>query len=192
MTETPEQIAARCKTLEELKQAVKAFKGCELNQRCKKTVFGRGSPTFGMMVIGEAPGIEEDTQGKPSVGESAKLLDAMLRTINCESAYHANMLYWRPPGNRQPLPEELAICKPFLEKQIELVAPRVLILCGSTAAKLVVNTPGTPIFTMRNASYSYKGIRTFVTFHPAYILRKPELKADWMLDFIKIEGVWRG
>jgi len=174
--------AARCNTLDELRAAVLAFDGCVLKQTAKHTVFADGNPDASLMLIGEAPGRDEDLQGLPFVGRSGMLLDRMLSAIGLsrkDSAYITNVIFWRPPGNRPPTPEEAAICAPFLVRHIELQRPRVLLLLGGTPVRHVLNWED-GITRVRGRWGVYRKdtleIPTLPTFHPAYLLRQPSAK----------------
>ena len=140
-TWSAQEIAGACDSLEALTAAVRAFDGCALKRTATSTVIGDGNPQAALMIVGEAPGAEEDRQGLPFVGPAGRLLDRMLAAIGLDrsAVYITNMLPWRPPGNRSPTAEELAICQPFLERQIELIAPRILVLVGGIAAKALLN-----------------------------------------------------
>jgi uracil-DNA glycosylase family 4 len=176
------EAAARCNTLDELRAAVLAFDGCVLKQTAKHTVFADGNPDAPLMLIGEAPGRDEDLQGLPFVGRSGMLLDRMLSAIGLsrkDSAYITNVIFWRPPGNRPPTPEEAAICAPFLVRHIELQRPRVLLLLGGTPVRHVLNWED-GITRVRGRWGVYRKdtleIPTLPTFHPAYLLRQPSAK----------------
>ena len=140
-TWSAQEIATACTSLDQLVAAVRAFDGCALKRTATNTVIGDGNPEAALMFVGEAPGAEEDRQGLPFVGPAGRLLDRMLASIGLDrsAVYITNMLPWRPPGNRSPTAEELAICQPFLERQIELIAPRILVLVGGIAAKALLN-----------------------------------------------------
>ncbi|MEJ0009611.1 MAG: uracil-DNA glycosylase family protein [Alphaproteobacteria bacterium] len=150
-------LADGAKTLAELEAAVRDFDGCILKKTATNTVFAQGVPESGVMFIGEAPGADEDRQGVPFCGKSGQLLDRMLAFIGlvrAENFYITNTLFWRPPGNRQPTPEELDICRPFVEKHIALVDPKLLVLLGGTATKSMLGDtrgitrparPGVPV-----------------------------------------------
>ena len=172
-------------TLGELEALVGQFEGCALKRTAKTTCFYRGSTEARIMLIGEAPGRDEDLQGKPFVGRAGKLLDRMLGSIGLDesSVYITNTIYWRPPGNRTPTPLEIESCAPFLSRQIELLKPDIIVLLGGAAAKSVLNvTEG--IMRLRGRWKIYKtdtrDIPTLATLHPAYLLRKPgEKRLAW-------------
>ena len=179
-------------TLEELEALVGQFEGCALKRTAKTTCFYRGSTDARIMMIGEAPGRDEDLQGKPFVGRAGKLLDRMLSTIGLDetSVYITNTIYWRPPGNRTPTPQEIESCAPFLSRQIELLKPEVMVLLGGAAAKSVLNvTEG--IMRLRGKWKIYKApdrdIPTLATLHPAFLLRKPQEKRYAWRDLLMLK-----
>lgn len=193
---TARELADGCKTLAELEQAVRNFDGCALKKTAGKTVFADGNLKAHVMIIGEAPGVQEDIQGIPFCGPSGMLLDRMLAAIGLnriDSAYISNTVFWRPPGNRQPSPEETAICLPFVEKHIALVNPTLLILSGGTATTTLLNKDQS-ISRLRGAFYDYsnvylnKPIPTVVTYHPSYLLRSPTQKRLAWNDLLMIQG----
>ena len=168
-------------SLEELKSFMSDFKGCELYKSSTNMVFSDGNPKSEIMLIGEAPGHDEDIQGKPFVGRSGKLLDKMLEAIelNREKVYIANIIPWRPPSNRRPTDEEIEICLPFIKKHIELIKPKVLMLLGSTATfALLKNTEGITKIRGKWVDLNLNSISvpTLPTFHPAFLLRQPGQK----------------
>lgn len=176
--------ADQADTLDALRQAVMDFDGCALKKTATNTVFADGDPSSGLMLIGEAPGAEEDKSGIPFCGLSGKLLDQMFTSIGYPRArlYITNTLFWRPPGNRPPTPEELAICEPFLEKHIALVKPARLVLIGATAAKTVLKN-SMAITKLRGQDFAYTNkymdnmtIPIRATFHPSYLMRQPAQK----------------
>lgn len=187
------EIAARCKTLDELKAAVEAFEGCALKVTAKTTVFADGHPNANVMLIGEAPGRDEDLQGLPFVGRSGQLLDRMLNSIGLDrasSAYITNVIFWRPPGNRPPTPEEAALCAPFLLRHIELKQPKVLLLLGGTPVKHVLNVEeGITKIRGRWGRIVVNGVEipALPTFHPAYLLRQPGAKRQAWQDLLSLK-----
>jgi DNA polymerase len=179
-------------SLAELQALVAQFEGCALKRTAKSLCFSRGSADARIMLIGEAPGRDEDIQGKPFVGRAGKLLDRMLSTIGLDETkiYITNTIYWRPPGNRTPTPQEIGACAPFLSRQIELVAPDVLVLLGGAAAKHILGvTEG--IMRLRGKWKIYKNadrdIPTLATLHPAYLLRSPEAKRYAWRDLLMLK-----
>ncbi|MEQ9225709.1 MAG: uracil-DNA glycosylase [Parvibaculum sp.] len=179
--ESAREVAARCGTLDELRGALATFEGCPLRYTAKNLVFSDGNPKARVMLVGEAPGRDEDLQGLPFVGRSGQLLDRMLAAIGLDrtSVYIANTLPWRPPGNRTPTPAEHAICMPFIERHIELAKPEVLVLLGGVSAKQLLRTD-TGIMRLRGrwttARIGERDIPALPTLHPAYLLRQPAQK----------------
>jgi DNA polymerase len=186
------ELADNAKTLAELEQTVREFNGCPLKKTANKTVFCRGNPESKLMLIGEAPGANEDVEGIPFCGQSGQLLDNMLRSIGYDNsnAYITNTTFWRPPGNRKPTPEELEVCKPFVEKHIALLNPKLLVLVGGVAIADMLNTTES-VGKLRLKFHDYqnqylkKPIKVLCTFHPSYLLRSPGQKAfawkDWLM-----------
>jgi DNA polymerase len=189
--ETAREIAANCASLEELREALERFDLCALKQTAKNLVFSDGNPKARLMLVGEAPGRDEDIQGKPFVGRSGQLLDRMLGAIGYsrENAYIANVLPWRPPGNRNPTDGELAMCRPFIERHIELVNPDVIAFLGGVSAKQMLGTT-TGIMRLRGkwAVYSIGGreVPALPLLHPAYLLRQPAQKQLAWRDLLKL------
>ncbi len=191
------QLARNASSLEELEQALTSFNGCNLKFTAKNTVFADGDARARLMLVGEAPGRDEDIQGLPFVGRSGQLLDKMLTAIAMarSDVYIANVVPWRPPGNRTPTPLETEICRPFIERQIELVAPQILVLLGGAAAKQLLNTTQ-GIMKLRGRWREFSSaqgpIRTMATFHPAYLLRAPGQKRLAWRDFLAIKEALDG
>lgn len=188
-------LAARATSLDDLRAAVAGFEGCPLKATAMNLVFGDGNPGARLMLIGEAPGADEDRQGKPFVGVSGKLLDRMLAAIGIDrtTAYITNVLPWRPPGNRPPTSDEIASCLPFVERHIELVDPAILVLVGAIAAKsLLGRSEGITRLRGRWFDYSSIGlahpIPAIATFHPAYLLRSPGQKRLAWHDLLAIRA----
>jgi len=161
----------------ELRECVAECTRCELAQSRTNTVFGVGNEAADWMIIGEAPGAEEDRQGEPFVGRAGKLLDQMLFAIgeSRESVFIANILKCRPPHNRDPKPAEVAACRDYLERQIELVRPKIILAVGRIAAQNLLGSDE-PVGRMRGRTYDLDGIPLVVTYHPAYLLRSPSQK----------------
>jgi uracil-DNA glycosylase len=170
---------------QDLREEVASCTQCSLHQQRKQTVFGVGDVNADWMVIGEAPGAEEDRQGEPFVGKAGKLLDGMLIAagLKREQVYIANVLKCRPPENRDPQVEEVASCQRYLQKQIELVKPKIILVVGRIAAQNLLQLD-IPIGKMRGQSYQYPGseIPVVVTYHPAYLLRSPKEKGKSWQD----------
>lgn len=187
------QLCSRAETLDALKQMVENFDGCTLRLTANKTVFGYGSPTARLLLIGEAPGADEDRSGIPFVGRSGHLLDKMLQTINLhrEECFITNILPWRPPGNRTPTDAEVAICLPFLRRQIELVRPKVILALGGSAANALLDNVE-PISKLRGKWLEYttsqgEKISVIASFHPAYLLRNSGQKAKAWSDLLRVK-----
>jgi uracil-DNA glycosylase family 4 len=187
----PESLAAAA-SLAELEALLAQFEGCALKRTAKSLCFARGSSSARIMLIGEAPGRDEDIQGQPFVGRAGKLLDRMLATIGLDEAhvYITNTIYWRPPGNRTPTPQEVEACAPFLARQIELLSPHVMVLLGGAAAKSILGvTEG--IMRLHGKWKIYKSgardIPALATLHPAYLLRNPEAKRYAWRDLLMLK-----
>lgn len=181
-------LARQATTLEELKAALASFEGCALKATAKNLVFSDGNPQGRVMFVGEAPGADEDRIGLPFVGRSGQLLDRMLAAIGltrAEHVYIANLLPWRPPGNRTPTPQEVAICLPFIQRQIELADPDILVCIGGPSAQGLLGVSG--ILASRGRWLEYdtgtRKIRAIATLHPAYLLRQPLQKRLAWRDF---------
>jgi uracil-DNA glycosylase family 4 len=175
------EIAARAATMEELRAALEAFDGCTLKRTAQKTVFADGNPQARLMLVGEAPGGDEDRQGLPFVGRAGQLLDRMLAAISLDRSqvYIANVVPWRPPGNRTPTPQETAICLPFIRRQIELCNPDILVCLGAASMQTLLGVKDGILRTRgRWCDYPLAGrkIRAMATLHPAYLLRSPAQK----------------
>lgn len=187
--------ADSAKNLEELSKAVSDFEGCNLKKMATNTVFCDGNPQSKIMLIGEAPGNNEDLQGIPFCGDSGEMLSQMLAAINLhrQSDYYiTNVLFWRPPGNRRPTDEELAICRPFVERHIQLVDPKIIILIGATAmsAVLGINEPISKIrgqFQKFAPAFLPKPITSLTIFHPSFLMRQPAKKKLAWLDMLNLE-----
>ena len=163
----------------ELKSAVDACTACGLRKTCRQTVFGVGDEQADWLLVGEAPGAEEDERGEPFVGQAGRLLDGMLAAIDlkrAENVYISNVLKCRPPGNRNPAPLEVALCSPHLIRQVELVKPRLILAMGRFACQTLLNTEAS-IASLRGRLHRYQGVPLIVTYHPAYLLRSPHDKA---------------
>jgi DNA polymerase len=183
---------AQALTLAELEALAGAFDGCALKRTAKSLCFARGRDDARLMLIGEAPGRDEDLRGKPFVGRAGQMLDRMLAAIGLgeEHVYITNTVYWRPPGNRTPTPAEVEACAPFLARQIELLAPEVIVLLGGAATKTILCiTEG--IMRLRGKWLTYpcagRDIATLATLHPAYLLRNPEDKRLAWRDLLAVK-----
>ena len=186
-------VGAEISTLAELEALVAGFEGCSLRRTAKSLCFARGSEQAHIMLIGEAPGRDEDLQGKPFVGRAGQLLDRMLAAIGLSESqvYITNTVYWRPPGNRTPTPEEIEACAPFLARQIELLSPRVLVLLGGAAAKTILGV-SEGIMRLRGKWLNYpcagRDLPALATLHPAYLLREPERKRLAWHDLLMLKA----
>ena len=170
-----------------------AFDGCALKKTATNTVFGEGLAGARLMIVGEAPGADEDRQGRPFVGPSGRLLERMLAAIGFrrEEVYIANTVYWRPPGNRTPSAEEVEACRPFVDRQIALVAPEVLMLAGGAAAKTLLGTTE-GIMRLRGRwqrlAAADEPVDVMPTFHPAFLLRSPARKREAWRDLLAVKA----
>ena len=167
---------------EALREAVRTCTACELCKQRKQAVFGVGNESAPWLFVGEGPGADEDEQGEPFVGQAGRLLDSMLSAIGIargREAYIANVVKCRPPGNRTPTPAESAACAPYLDRQIELIAPRLIVALGKTAATRLLGTEAS-LASLRGKVHRYRGTPVVVTYHPAYLLRSlPEKARAW-------------
>ncbi len=170
MVETPE-------TLDALQKSLDGCSRCSLCQQRNHLVFGAGNPQARVVLVGEAPGREEDLQGYPFVGEAGQLLEKILQAMNLsrQTVYICNVIKCRPPGNRDPKPDEIAACEPFLKQQLAIIKPEIIITLGRFAAQTLLKTTA-PIGRLRGQWREYEGIALMPTFHPAYLLRNPSGK----------------
>jgi uracil-DNA glycosylase len=178
-------LAASARTLDELRETLEKFDGCGLKATATRLVFADGAPDARIMMVGEGPGGDEDRIGRPFVGRAGQLLDRMLAAIELDrrQVYIANVVPWRPPGNRTPTPQETTICLPFIRRQIELVAPRLLVCLGASAAQTLLGVKE-GITRTRGQWFDYAmgdaAIKALPMFHPAFLLRQPAQKrAAW-------------
>ncbi|GGE35331.1 uracil-DNA glycosylase [Agaricicola taiwanensis] len=184
--------ATKAQSLDELRALLEAFDGCALKMTATRLVFSDGAPGARLMLIGEAPGRDEDREGRPFVGRSGQLLDKMLAAIGLDRAavYIANVVPWRPPGNRTPTPQETQICLPFIQRQIELAEPDVVVFLGGSAAQSMLRT-SEGILRLRGRWHDYavggSNIRAMATLHPAFLLRSPLQKRLAWRDFLAIK-----
>jgi DNA polymerase len=193
-------LAAAARSVAELAEALAAFDGCPLKRTATNLVFADGNPEARVMLIGEAPGADEDRLGKPFVGASGQLLDRILAGIGLDrrSAYITNIIFWRPPGNRPPTAAEVAACLPFVERHIELAAPELLVLVGKVAAQTLL-ARNDPISRMRGRWVQYQTagmahpVPAMPTFHPSYLLREPGQKRhawrDWLAILSRLKNI---
>jgi len=191
------EIAPKAASLAELRALLDRFDGCALKSTATQLVFADGNPEAKIMFVGEAPGREEDLEGRPFVGRSGKLLDLMLAAIGLDrtTVYIANIIPWRPPGNRDPSPQETQICLPFIRRQIELVNPDVLVCLGKPSSQAVLDLKD-GIMKTRGKWFDYdtgtRKIRAMATFHPAYLLRQPIYKRLTWQDLRAVKKALQG
>jgi DNA polymerase len=191
------EAASTAKTLDDLQALLTGFEGCTLRTTATQLVFADGNPQSRVMFVGEAPGYDEDIVGRPFVGRSGKLLDRMMAAIGLDrtSAYIANVVPWRPPGNRTPTPQETAICLPFIRRQIELADPDILVCLGGPAMQTLLGIKD-GITRSRGRWFPYdtgrREIRALATFHPAFLLRSPLQKRFAWRDFLALKKALAG
>lgn len=188
-----ETLASAAQSLDELKAAMAGFEGCSLRFRATQLVFADGNPEAPLMLVGEAPGSEEDRLGKPFVGRAGQLLDRMLAAIGLDrrAVYIVNMVPWRPPGNRNPTAEELAVCLPFLRRQVALVKPKLMMTLGNVPTQTLFDTT-TGITRMRgqwrDLEVGGHSVPTLATLHPAFLLRTPSAKRHAWQDLLSVRA----
>jgi DNA polymerase len=191
------EAAKNATTLDELRALLADFEGCALRTTATQLVFADGNPQSRVMFVGEAPGYDEDIVGRPFVGRSGKLLDRMMAAIGLDrtSSYIANVVPWRPPGNRTPTPQETAICLPFIRRQIELADPEILVCLGGPAMQTLLGVKD-GITRSRGRWFPYdtgrREIRALATFHPAFLLRSPLQKRFAWRDFLSLKKALAG
>jgi uracil-DNA glycosylase len=189
--------ARQAKTLDELEKILADFDACPLRFTAKNLVFADGNPEARVMFLGEAPGADEDRIGKPFMGRSGQLLDKMMKAIGLDrtSAYIGNIVPWRPPGNRNPTPQEVAVCRPFVERQIELVDPDIIVCLGAPATQTLTGTKD-GILRTRGRLFPYKlpsrEVKLLATLHPAFLLRQPVQKRLAWRDFRALRALLDG
>ncbi|PJK27542.1 uracil-DNA glycosylase [Minwuia thermotolerans] len=188
-----QRIAPACETLEDLRAALEQFEGLAIRQTATQLVFADGNPEAEIMIIGEAPGREEDRHGKPFIGEAGRLLDRMLGAIGLDrdSVYITNTILWRPPGNRKPNPAEIQAMLPFLKRHIELVRPKVMVLAGGTALSALYDVEAR--ITRERGKWrvyeaSFGPAPVLPIFHPAYLLRNPAAKKESWSDLLALQA----
>jgi DNA polymerase len=191
------EAARSAASLDELRATLTRFDGCSLKATAKNLCFYRGAAKSRLMLVGEAPGRDEDIEGKPFVGRAGQLLDKMLAAIQLtgEDVHVTNIVYWRPPGNRTPTPQEAQVCRPFLERQIELVAPEVIVLLGGAAAKHILDVAEGIMKVRgkwRDVAIGGFRARCIATLHPAYLLRTPAAKRLAWRDLLTIRAALDG
>jgi uracil-DNA glycosylase len=195
MSMPAEEAVAAGRVLALLKEEIgPACDRCKLHKLGRtQVVFGVGNPDADLMFVGEAPGADEDEQGEPFVGRAGQLLTKIIEAIGLrrEDVYIANVIKCRPPGNRNPEPDEVERCEPFLFRQIDAIKPKVIVALGKFAAQLLLKTTD-PITRLRGRVYKYRGASLIPTFHPAYLLRNPEAKRDVWEDMKKVRAILQG
>ncbi len=188
-------LAASADSLEALKAAIEGFDGCPLKQLCEKTVIYDGTLGAPVMVLGEGPGGQEDRIGLPFVGKAGQLLDKMLAAIGLDrktNTFISNVNYWRPPGNRNPEADELAVCRPFVNRMVDLARPKIIIATGGVAAKTLLDTK-TGIMRLRGSERPFETpggtiVPMVPMFHPAYLLRRPQDKSRAWRDLLLVQA----
>lgn len=189
--------AGQAKSLDELERILADFDACPLRFTAKNLVFADGNPEARVMFLGEAPGADEDRIGKPFMGRSGQLLDKMMKAVGLDrtSAYIGNIVPWRPPGNRNPTPQEVAVCRPFVERQIELVDPDIIVCLGAPATQTLTGTKD-GILRTRGRLFPYKlpnrEVKLLATLHPAFLLRQPVQKRLAWRDFRSLRALLDG
>ena len=191
------EAARKAATLDALEAALEGFEGCGLKATAKNLCFSRGSPQARLMIIGEAPGSDDDRAGKPFVGLPGEMLDKMLAAIGLTEldVHITNTVYWRPPGNRTPTPQEVVVCRPFLDRQIELVAPDVIMTLGGPAVKALLDVADGILKVRgkwRDLAVGGNTVRVMPTLHPVYLLRTPGAKRQAWRDLLAIKAALGG
>lgn len=189
-----EKLAGSAKTLEELKEVIQNYEGLTVKKTALNMVFCDGNPKAKVMLVGEAPGAEEDKQGKPFVGQSGQLLRKIFKFagFDIDHIYISNVLNWRPPGNRTPTPQEIAIARPFIQRHIELVNPEIVVMVGGTSCKALIDTKE-GITKLRGKWYdldfvdSNAKVKATAIYHPAYLMRSPSRKKDVWQDVLTLK-----
>jgi len=193
--ENARALSNKAQNIAELKEIVENFEGCNLKKMATNTVFSDGNPDSKIMIIGEAPGNHEDLRGVPFCGDSGEMLTAMLSAVNLtreKDYYITNVIFWRPPGNRRPTAEELAICRPFVERHLQLFNPKVIILVGATAMSAIIETSET-ISKIRGQFLDFSPqflenkTKIFTIFHPSFLMRQPAKKRLAWLDMLNLQ-----
>ena len=183
------KVAHAAGDLDALRAALGAYEHCDLKRGARNLVFADGVPGAPVMIVGEAPGRDEDLQGKPFVGRAGQLLDRMLDAIDLSrdrNVYITNVLPWRPPQNRDPKPEEIAMMQPFLQRHIELVKPQALVIMGNISCQALLGKRG--ITRLRGNWSEAHGLKALPMFHPAYLLRQPHLKREAWADLLELRA----
>ncbi|MEX0366634.1 MAG: uracil-DNA glycosylase family protein [Ruegeria sp.] len=191
--EVAQHAAKSAGSLTDLRAAMQAFDLCDLKRGARQLVFADGNPEARVMIIGEAPGRDEDREGRPFVGRAGQLLDKMLAAVDlsrAETVYITNVLPWRPPQNRDPKPEEIGMMKPFLERHVALAKPDVLVLMGNISCQAVLGKRG--ITRLRGNWDQAMNLPVIPMFHPAYLLRQPQMKRQAWADLLELKAKLKG
>lgn len=183
----PSQRSSQFQSLADISAALKGCTRCRLSQKRKAIVFGEGNPNASLVFIGEGPGAEEDRQGRPFVGPAGKLLDKIIAAMGLkrEEVYIGNVVKCRPPGNRDPQPDEIKTCLPFLREQLKLIDPEFIVTLGRHATQTMLETSD-PISRLRGRFFNYGDAKLLPTFHPAYLLHNPNKKVEVWADIQKV------
>ena len=194
------ELADSCDDLASLAEAIRSFQGCELSKTATNTVFSDGDPSSKIMLIGEAPGFNEDIQGIPFCGASGALLNKMLSAIGLKRSevYISNAVFWRPPNNRKPSDQEIELCRPFVQKHIALICPKIILLLGGTAVASLLEQPAS-VASLRGSVHEYinqytvanQPIKLIATYHPSYLLRRPEQKKLAWEDMLLLKQTYQ-
>lgn len=193
MNSKSDESLDRCSALLFLKdESVNKCVKCELSKTRNNIVFGEGNPSSELMFIGEAPGAEEDSTGRPFVGRAGQLLTKIIESINLkrDDVYIANIIKCRPPQNRNPFEEEIKQCAPFLKEQIRIIRPKIICTLGKFSTEFIIGTDKGTISAVRGKEFYYNGITVIPTYHPSYLLRNPDAKRDVWEDMKKIRGLY--
>ena len=183
----PQEAYLELKSLSELEQKAKICRQCRLREDCRQVVFGEGKSDARLMLVGEGPGMDEDLQGRPFVGKAGQLLDKILQAAELprQEVFIGNVVKCRPPGNRLPHPDEVRVCKNYLEAQIRIIKPQILVCMGSLATQVIID-PRARITITRGKWFNRQGIKMMAVFHPAALLRNPSYKRPTWEDFKQI------
>jgi uracil-DNA glycosylase family 4 len=183
----PEEAYLELESLSDLEQRAKSCQLCRLREGCRQVVFGEGKSNARLMLVGEGPGMDEDLQGRPFVGKAGQLLDKILQAAELprQEVFIGNVVKCRPPGNRLPHPDEVKVCRNFLEAQIRIIKPQIIVCMGSLATQVIID-PRARITMTRGKWFNRQGIKIMAVFHPAALLRNPSYKRPTWEDFKQI------
>jgi len=185
----PEEAYLELESLSDLEQRAKSCQLCRLREGCRQVVFGEGKSNARLMLVGEGPGMDEDLQGRPFVGKAGQLLDKILQAAELprQEVFIGNVVKCRPPGNRLPHPDEVKVCRNFLEAQIRIIKPQIIVCMGSLATQVIID-PRARITMTRGKWFNRQGIKIMAVFHPAALLRNPSYKRPTWEDFKQIRN----